>query len=152
MALSTAVKRTIPSPSGRGYCRREPAGEGFNSLTSFGSITYVMEECAKNPADQNDVADPFQRSFPQSHRPRNLWIARQAVQLRLICVFQNIQHVRAADAGWIINAGITVPIGPKRIGSILRLAQQIFARAEAEAIRRAGFDARRFESGGHTIG
>src|SRR5262245_4757538 len=59
--------------------------------------------------------------------------------------------MRSADPLWIVYAGVRMPVSLQRRHAIVSFVQQIVARTEAEAIRRTGFDACRFETDRNSI-
>src|SRR5262245_49183600 len=118
---------------------------------SLRTVTHKVEERAKHSTNQQSVAKPLQRTFPKRYRPRNSRVLRKAIGLRVIRVIQNVNDVRTAHARRVVQPCICVTVGLENSNAILRLAKQIFTRAETQAIGRAGFDTRRFESDGDTI-
>src|SRR5208282_6028899 len=107
----------------------------------------IMDENADRPEDNPKIPNPFQRPFPQPHRQRDARIFRQsAVQLRILRIVQDIDHVGSAHSGRIIDSRILESgVCAKLLGTCLRQFLHFRLRSKMQAARRAGLDARWFE-------
>src|SRR5271155_2563957 len=82
----------------------------IRSRDNLRSESQVMHRQANQAADHRQVAYPFQRMLPKLDAPRNRGILRQAaIDFRIGCVVQDVDHVRSADTGRIVDAGIPEP-------------------------------------------
>jgi len=111
-----------------------------------------VQERTENAANKQRIAEPFQRAFPNRHGPRDLRVFGEPVRLRLIGTSQNIDDMRAADAGRIVHSCRIEPVRFENRDAVLRFSKQILARTETQAVRRAGFDAGRLESHRNAVG
>src|SRR5712691_5051248 len=62
------------------------AGVFFHRL---GSEAQVVHKRAHDAAEDGQIADPLQRVLPELHQPRNVRIARQAVEFRGAAVLEH---------------------------------------------------------------
>ena len=61
------------------------------------------------PGGHGKSAQPFQRALPNTHQPGHMRIGGQpAVGFRIGRVVQDINDVRSADAGRVVNAGVLI--------------------------------------------
>src|SRR4029077_13787618 len=99
------------------------------------------------------AARPLQRPLPHLDEERNGWVFGQTtVLLRLVFVVQHINHVRAADAGRIVNAGILVrAVGFELLRALVGQVQHVCLAAKVQAARGAGLDASRFKPRAYAI-
>src|SRR5216117_736732 len=100
------------------------------------------------PPRSNALPAHFSGPFQSATVP---WILRQAVLLRLIGLRQNVDDVRAAHAFGVIDPCLGAPVLFQSVHTRLGLAKKVFARAEAEAVRRASLDAGGLESHGDAV-
>jgi hypothetical protein len=80
-----------------------------------------MQGHAYDAADHRQIPNPFQGAFPEPHRPGDLRISRQpAIQLGMLGIVQNVDHVCATDSLRIVNSCILESgVGTKLRGTSL---------------------------------
>ena len=92
--------------------RRAHFGSSFFCVLFFHllrPVADIVRRYTDDPHRHREVAEPFQRALPDSNHPRHLRVFGQtAVEFRMIDIVQHVNHVRAADPGWIVYARVHV--------------------------------------------
>src|SRR5580698_3359 len=128
-------------------------GTWRNRFFSLRSESHEVHRHPNNATSHCEIPNPLQRSFPQPHRQRNLWIFRQAaIKFGILGIVQNINHMRSAHSGRIVHSCVGKSGHlTKLCRSRLRQFPHFRLRTEMEAARRACLNASRLESHRHAV-
>ncbi len=83
----------------------------LNTGIGFRTKQKEMGHHANDAANHGDIPKPFQWILPETDRGRNVRIFWQsAISFGSGDIMQDINHACASNPGWIVHAGVLVPI------------------------------------------
>src|SRR5262245_24308683 len=102
----------------------------------------MMEEAESREGADRGQARVFGEALPQlDYRADARFLGQARIDLRLVRVVQHVHHVRSADAGWIVEAGVLeaarLQVGDAALGVLLH----VLLGAEHDCLGRTGLGA-----------